>query len=161
MKLFTFGYSGRRLSDFQVVVADFGAIVVDVRFSPRSRQPEWSGASLLRSFGAGYLHFREFGNVNYKNGRPIEIAELSKGLEKLKLLNPSCAIMLLCACKNFALCHRSVVASAIVQSVETEIVQLQPWSAAARLGVSAVTAAQPSQLSIWDSAQSLSHAQGE
>jgi hypothetical protein len=63
-KLYDVGYLELRdpnlLKDF---VEATGAIVLDIRFSPRSRDAGWSGTGLEKMFKEGYYyHLKDLGN---------------------------------------------------------------------------------------------------
>ncbi len=53
---YTRGYTGRRSEEIERMVRDTGAPMVDIRCSPRSWAPQWSGAALARQRGEDYLH---------------------------------------------------------------------------------------------------------
>src|SRR5207237_906275 len=65
--IYTAGYQGMTHDDLEGLLArpSGRALLVDVRFSPRSRAPHWSGSALARRFGADYLHLPALGNRNY------------------------------------------------------------------------------------------------
>ena len=68
-QVFTFGYAGVLLGAFLHVVEQIDATLLDCRYSPRSRRPEWSGVTLRRQLGSRYLHVKDWGNPLYKGTR--------------------------------------------------------------------------------------------
>lgn len=103
------GYTGRKVSDLQAFAEGADAAIVDIRYSPRSRNPEYDLNSLQRRFGERYFHFQEWGNRNFKGG-PMEIVDFELGLSKIKSLSND-RIILMCACPDASTCHRTVVGS--------------------------------------------------
>jgi len=108
-KIYTIGYSGRTPSELLEIVELLGAQLVDVRYSPASRLPQWSGLRLRQLFGERYTHLRQFGNVNYKNGGPIQLVDYASGKVYLDALERPAILM--CVCSNPAICHRTTIAN--------------------------------------------------
>jgi uncharacterized protein (DUF488 family) len=107
-KIYTAGYYGRDLDEFQATVEGLKAVVVDIRLVPQSRfTPQWRQKNLQAVFGENYLHVKELGNKGFKEKR-IEIADLETGLEVVTQIKRN--IVLLCACKDYEKCHRKVIA---------------------------------------------------
>jgi uncharacterized protein (DUF488 family) len=107
-KIHTFGYSGHDPSDLARRLEETGATLIDIRYSPRSRNPVWSRKRLEEAFGERYVHCPELGNRNYRNGGPVEIADYEAGRDLLKGIPGP--VLLMCACKDPKVCHRTVVA---------------------------------------------------
>lgn len=91
-------------------VESHDAILLDIRMSPRSQNPTWSGGSLRAMFGARYQHIPALGNKNYNNGQPIALANPMAGLEAVKVHLVAHPVVLMCACKDVHTCHRKVAA---------------------------------------------------
>ena len=113
MKVFTWGYSGRSVDELATIRSELGALIVDARYSPRSRVPLWNREPLENRFGADYVWIREFGNVNYSNAeRAIELLNPTVGAKRLAdLLRDDRPAILICACHDIAVCHRAQVAT--------------------------------------------------
>jgi uncharacterized protein (DUF488 family) len=77
-QLYKFGYSGRLPDQLQSLAERLDGVVVDIRFSPRSRIPDWSGGRLRKLLGKRYRHLPALGNRDYKGG-PIEFVDLQAG----------------------------------------------------------------------------------
>ena len=78
-KLYTFGYSGRTPHELQTLAEQLNAVVADIRFSSRSRIPDWAAARLRKHLGERYQHLPALGNRNYKGG-PVEFVDLEAGI---------------------------------------------------------------------------------
>jgi uncharacterized protein (DUF488 family) len=110
--LYTFGYSGKQPDELLALAEQLDAIVVDIRFSPRSRVPQWSGGRLARLLGDRYCHLPALGNRNYKGG-PIELVDLETGIAQVADLLAHQPVILLCVCGDVQHCHRRLAAEAI------------------------------------------------
>lgn len=106
--VYTIGYSDRTPQELKAIVDGLGAQLVDVRFSPASRLPQWSGKRLRELFGERYTHLRQFGNVNYKNGGPIQLVDYESGRVLLDVMDRP--VVLMCVCANPGVCHRTHIA---------------------------------------------------
>ncbi len=127
--IYTMGYQGWTPAAFCRAVRARDGLLVDVRYAARSRNRAWTKSALLEEFGERYLHVRDLGNVNYRAvGRPIEIADLEAGaktVESLLTMVPG-ALILLCACKDVATCHRKVVADALAERFGMDVEHIEP-----------------------------------
>lgn len=92
-------------------VRSSGGCLVDIRFSPASRNPAWSGARLRAALGSNYVHLKAFGNENYKAPeKGVKLVDAAKGLEATHGLAKSFPhIFIMCACKDPQRCHRKDV----------------------------------------------------
>lgn len=104
-----FGYTGHKPEELHRAITELGALLIDIRYRPFSRNPAWNKGRLQQLFGADYLHLEAWGNVNYRGG-PIQIAAFANGLDAVLRELESRPVVLMCVCKNAATCHRSVVA---------------------------------------------------
>ena len=106
MKVYGIGYQGRTVEQLRALADELDAEIVDVRFTPLSRLNDWRIYSLRRTLPR-YRHVKAFGNVNYKNGGPIQIAAYEAG--KAEIAEMDCNVILMCACKDPRICHRTVL----------------------------------------------------
>jgi uncharacterized protein (DUF488 family) len=106
-RVYTIGYSGRKPAEILEIARDLDATVFDVRFSPRSRVPHWTRGRLEALLGDRYRHVRALGNRNYRGG-PTDLVDFPAGLELIRESNRP--VILMCACKDPAFCHRSTIA---------------------------------------------------
>jgi uncharacterized protein (DUF488 family) len=110
--LYTYGYTGGSIEDLRSYTAA-GAVIVDTRYSPNSRAPQWRKEALEAVLGpACYQWVHSLGNRNYRSGGPISIVDLAHGLRILERLLKDGPVVLLCGCAEADGCHRKVVAEA-------------------------------------------------
>ena len=121
MKLFTYGYGSIPIENAIEYLKGHGVShVVDVRYSPNSRNPSYRRAALeaaLKGSGLLYTHLPELGNVNYKLTLPsgaIRLSDADGGFRKLHPLVAQAwatggAVCILCVCKRPDGCHRRLV----------------------------------------------------
>ena len=81
--LYTFGYGGRSVEELASIVAEYDAVIVDVRLKPFSGQKGWSLPELKARFGEAYHWWRRLGNVNVKTGGKPKLCDAKKGLALL------------------------------------------------------------------------------
>lgn len=122
--IYTFGYLGRTPEELARAAHEHDAVVVDTRYNPTSRLAVWRQGALTRLLGADYLVVRDLGNVNYRVGTPIVIAAPEQGLPIVEALLADQPVILLCACRDGATCHRTVVAQMLAERTGAPIVHL-------------------------------------
>jgi uncharacterized protein (DUF488 family) len=108
-QLYDIGYQSIDRDLLFAAIQRLNAVLVDVRYSPRSRDVKWNGASLADLLKDSYVHIPEFGNKNYK-GDSIELANPEAGLLMLYQIVFERPAILMCACWNRDWCHRKLVA---------------------------------------------------
>ena len=134
-KVYGIGYSGRKLHEIRQLVQDLDAVVFDIRFSPRSRAPQWNGNRLSDELGSDrYLHVKEFGNKNYRGG-PIELVDYEGGKSIIEASTRP--IILMCVCKDPAICHRTLIMGRLeMEGFEVEeLNRTKPRPSQLKLGV--------------------------
>lgn len=115
--LYTWGYTGTHPTDLLAYVEALHALLIDVRFVPWSRVPYWRKAALMELVGAErYLHLRALGNENYKGG-PIKLHAPAAVVEPVRAVLRERPAILLCACADPAICHRSVAATYLARQL--------------------------------------------
>lgn len=125
MLIYTFGYSGRQLSELQAICDEVNGCVVDVRYSPRSRNPTWTRKRLQDALGDRYAWVRGFGNINYRTEGQIVLAGFDGAAAALGTLLPAGrSPIMLCACSEPTSCHRAVVASRVAALFGSRVVNL-------------------------------------
>jgi len=130
MTIYTLGYSGWSADDVASLLDRLDAVLVDVRMSPRSRNPAFSGRRLAERLGDRYRHVRGLGNTNYRGGE-IVLHDWDGGLKELQALTSGGrAVVLMCACADVNVCHRKVVAERLAELWSAEVVHLTPADAA-------------------------------
>lgn len=128
-RVFLFGYEGRQPSDLLAACQRFDAKLVDVRYSPRSRNAAWSGRSLAALFGDRYVWCQAFGNVLYKSKDDVQLNDPERGVAEVAALLETQSVVLLCVCPTIA-CHRTVAARLLRERLGVESVELDDALAA-------------------------------
>lgn len=137
MVFYTTGYLGDKTPRGQSkpamlkgVVEALDGVLVDIRYSPRSRAACREKAALQALFGDRYLWVRTLGNANYKGGE-IEIVDLAAGLATVEALPK--APILICACEYPRYCHRTVVGNALRERGHVQY-EIARWDGGEPLG---------------------------
>lgn len=131
MELFTIGYEGSDIDQFLSVLFEAGVEkVVDVRELPLSRKPGFSKNRLLQrleSVGIGYEHVAALGCpkiirnryridhdwVRYSESFSRYLSLQGEPLEELARSSALTTSALLCFERDYRVCHRSMVATAV------------------------------------------------
>jgi len=120
--IYTWGYTGATPADLKAYIDALDAYLIDVRYSPRSRVPQWRQQALDDLAGVTehgrprYRHIIELGNVNYATDGPIDLYAPAAGLREIAPYLAARPCILLCACADCRTCHRRVVADLIVEA---------------------------------------------
>lgn len=123
--IYTLGYASWQLDEVIRAVHDRGAILVDVRLSPRSAKPGFNSTKLGQRLAEAYMHVPAFGNLNYASGGPITLKNPQQGIRQVAPLLVHWPVILMCGCKNVATCHRSVVADLLHKETGTPAVHIE------------------------------------
>ena len=121
-QVFTFGYAGAHFGAFLHVVDRLDATVLDCRYSPRSRVPAWSSATLRRELGDRYVWTQPWGNPDYK-GTEAALADAAGGLAIFDAIDAP-AIVVMCVCPHTEHCHRRLIRDLLLRErgiVTTEL----------------------------------------
>ena len=118
--LYTIGYGGLTPAQLVDVLRRFNIpVLVDVRYSPRTRIPGFNRVALEKfcaTQGLTYLHVQSLGNERYKTDG-IKLVNQDDGLMVLAhKLSELGDVAIMCACRVAAGCHRSYIAKAMVES---------------------------------------------
>jgi uncharacterized protein (DUF488 family) len=120
--IYTVGYSTTTPQELKKLVLDTDSFLVDTRLVPYSKYfPEWRKAELRGLVGKDrYAWLGEtLGNLNYKNGGNIQIADLPIGLAHLERALKLKNVILLCGCYDVQKCHRLVIANGAHAKLKT------------------------------------------
>lgn len=122
-KLIPFGYLAKDADQqLEAMMRDPRAVLVDIRYNAVSRRKEWNPHGLIRLYGSRYRPLSMLGNKNYNNDGPIEIADPKLGIPLLvEGLTKGYDLILMCACKDYATCHRK----AVVDLVKAQLPQVE------------------------------------
>lgn len=119
-KIFTIGYASTTPDELAAMLEEHNAVLVDVRFKPYSRDSRWNIHKMQQRFAGRYIHVGELGNVNYKSGS-IQLADPTAGIDRLRNVIRSQAILLLCVCYAHEKCHRTEVARVLAEAFALEV----------------------------------------
>ena len=123
--LFSLGYSGVRFESVAHWLDTHDAVLVDVRYSPGSRNPQWRQPYLQRVLGPRYRWVKALGNVLYRqNG--IRLVDPARGVEVVAAMIESNPVVITCMCPDRQVCHRSVAARAISEATGAMVTHLVP-----------------------------------
>lgn len=124
--LYTAGYTGIRPDDLLRTARALGALVADIRLSPRSRNPLWNQKKLQETLGERYVYLPDLGNLNYKGGygQGIVIADMDSGASRLEAILQRQPVIILCACADYRTCHRKTVADYMATWYGARVVHL-------------------------------------
>jgi hypothetical protein len=126
------GYTGRPTrtpEQLRQLAINLNAVVVDSRYSPRSRVAHWNMDALWALLSERYVWCKDFGNPTFREGR-ITLRDPGYGLDSLLSL-PSDNFIILCACADGQTCHRKQVGEYLAAHSWTvrEVTQAE-WEAA-------------------------------
>lgn len=124
--LYTLGYqNGWSPEALKAVAEKLGAVVIDARFNPQSRLPQWRKGPLMRALGDLYEHHQRLGNINYKNGGPIQLQDPHGASANLQgHVKSGRSLILMCGCKDYAVCHRTHAASFLASELGLDVIHL-------------------------------------
>lgn len=107
--IYTVGYLGWKQPELIAALRRLNGLLVDIRFTPWSRNPQWIKANLEKLLGNDYVHIKALGNAEHKTGG-MRIFNYDMGVAFIASNADVRPIVLMCACKDNESCHREVVA---------------------------------------------------
>jgi hypothetical protein len=114
----TAGYQGSSPDILKGYVDSLGAILIDIRFRPYSRDPRWNQAAIRNLVGDDrYLWMHELGNTNYKSGGPIHLYQPHLAVPRIRQFLAQQPVILLCCCWNVETCHRKNAAEYLAEQL--------------------------------------------
>lgn len=122
-RFYSLGYLGRTLPEILAILVERSAVLVDIRLVPYSRNKAFIKGALERVLGPRYVWVRSLGNLNFRTGGPVALADYAAG--RAAILALQSPVVLMCACREHERCHRSVVAQALTaEGFEVEEIPL-------------------------------------
>lgn len=118
--VYTVGYANCTVEQLKAKVDELGARLIDVRFSPFSRDSSYTRWNLQKVFGPSYVWVKDFGNENYKGG-PIKLHAPDSGVFEIEPLLDVQPIVLMCMCRDVERCHRKTVADLFLERGHTVV----------------------------------------
>jgi activating signal cointegrator 1 len=141
--IYTYGYSGTSPAALKAYADKLGAMVIDIRYAPWSRDPRWQKQALEAMFGIHrYRWCQDLGNVNYKNGGRIELSNPARMVPRVRFWLREQPIILLCGCRDVETCHRKDAAEYLRRETQAPIIHLDP-QAAPTPGIKVITLTEP------------------
>ncbi len=140
--IYTAGYQGWTVETLRAACAERGALLVDIRMNPTSTRAEWRKEALRHTFGSAYHHAPALGNRNYQGG-PIELAAPARAVPFMTYALARTPVVLLCACRDWRSCHRSVAAAFLSAELGAPVEHLEPPVSVAPGAIPALTVRQP------------------
>lgn len=142
----TLSYLARHAIDIHAEILEHNAMLLDIRFSPNSRLPQYTRKQLLEALTQDhYYHLKEFGNINYRaTDKPIELLNEAKALQIIKAMidDNITDYYLLCACRDYNTCHRKTCATILQREYPSAIIRELPYPN--------LTLAKPKQQKLFD-----------
>ncbi|MGH2481066.1 MAG: DUF488 domain-containing protein, partial [Ktedonobacteraceae bacterium] len=84
-------------------------MIVDIRYTPTSRNPAWTQDTLQERYQNHYTWLRDLGNINHHADRPIQLADPNSGITQFMHLLQQHSLIILCGCPEYETCHRKHV----------------------------------------------------
>jgi hypothetical protein len=142
--IYTAGYSAwPSAGALDAKVAELGAMLIDTRYVPWSRNPAYTRDALAKALGPAYLWCQALGNTAYKDGGPIQLADPEGALPVLAPILAERPVILLCQCVDVQQCHRKVAAEFIAERLGGEVVHLEPPARNAGASILGLTLKRP------------------
>jgi hypothetical protein len=121
--IYTTGYAEKNIDRLPALLEHLDAVLIDIRFSPYSKDLVWTKNYLSLLLKRRYRHIPQLGNRAFRDGK-IQIQNLELGIRLLSDLEGDA--VLLCACGNLSECHRLVV-SVELGKRGVEVRELDSW----------------------------------
>jgi len=129
-EIFTYGYTSSTPADLAAYVEELDSYLIDIRFSPRSRVPQWRQEALHALVGktkagrARYHWLQGLGNVQYNTDGPIVLYAPEEGVREIAPYLAARPVILLCGCRDWHVCHRRAAATLIAEALGGTITHL-------------------------------------
>jgi hypothetical protein len=93
------------------LMADPKVLLIDTRYSPYSKMPQWTGTALKQKYGKRYrMAGRFLGNIAFNTLGPMTLANPAIGIQGLvQYLGEGYDLIVLCGCADYHACHRRLV----------------------------------------------------
>lgn len=128
--VFTTGYIDRNVTRLPILLCALNAILIDIRFNPTDRKPQWGKDYLKLLLKDKYRHIPSLGNRAKSESGQISIQNLNLGIRVITELKVN--LVLMCSCRNENDCHRQVIAQKLRDN-GTETREITDWEQALRI----------------------------
>lgn len=122
--IYTVGYMSTTLALLMEQLVALDALLIDIRFNPSSRNPQWRQSYLVKYFGERYRHMQALGNANYQSNGPTKLVAPEQAEIELSVLAKP--FVLMCACGNHRTCHRTDAAQYLADQWQCKVEHLYP-----------------------------------
>jgi len=123
-QLFDLGYQNMKDAETTArAVKKMGALLVDIRKSPTSKDAQWKKDNIAKLLPKNYLHLSDLGNENYK-GKGINLTYPERGLPRVMEFLETTDVILMCACWNRDRCHRLGVVLMLAEDYKIDSIPL-------------------------------------
>lgn len=126
----TLGYNARGSAQaLDTLMSEERVLLIDTRLKPWSYNPEWRQGALAKKYGKQYHYAGQFlGNEHYNQPeKGIKIADPDTGLRGLRqYLSEGYRLVLLCACNQYASCHRKTIIEMLCAISTPGVIAVQP-----------------------------------
>lgn len=121
MRIYPCGYLAHAAQIARLMQEHPRLVMIDTRLKPWSNRPAWRAEMLKATYGERYRWAGQYlGNMNYKNGGPVRLADPVAGLRGLRhWLQHGYDLLLLCGCADYARCHRKTIVEALQAELPT------------------------------------------
>ncbi len=124
-RIYTTGYTDRDIALLPALLTSLDAILIDIRFTPISKQLQWQKDYLRLLLKDKYLHVSYLGNRSSKESGKQSIQNISLGIKIITELKKNLLIM--CECERIEACHRQEISRRLSEKgIETK--ELTEWS---------------------------------
>jgi hypothetical protein len=119
MHIYPCGYSSDAALIMHLMQSHPRMLLIDTRHTPFSRIAAWNEPTLRATYGERYRWAGKFlGNQNHTTGGPIRQADAETGIRGLiQYLQEGHPLILLCGCREYSMCHRSVIVSLLQKAL--------------------------------------------
>lgn len=150
-KLYDFGYQSIKTGqDLKLLAEALDAVVLDIRHSPKAKNPDFAGSNLATLLEARYQHVPELGNTSYKSTHgEITFKDFEAGAARVRaLLEAGTNVIVMCACWQRTACHRYEFVTRFAKEYGEESTLLNSKSVTALKAASKPRA--PEQIALFD-----------
>ncbi len=126
--VFTTGYTDRDVRRLPDLLRDLNAVLVDIRFNPTSRKPQWGKDYLKLLLKDKYRHVPSLGNRAGDGAAARDsIQNLNLGIRIIDELKVN--VLLMCGCRLEKDCHRRFIAQKLT-AAGVEVREIADWNRA-------------------------------
>jgi hypothetical protein len=144
MQVYPCGYSRDAALIRHLMQSDPWMLLIDTRHTPRSQMPAWNETALRAIYGTRYRWAGKYlGNQNHATGGPISLVDAEIGIGGLvRYLQEGYPLILLCGCREYSMCHRSMIVS-LLQTALPSVQVIMPETLPPQESVQCISIRQP------------------